>query len=327
MLVIANQTFRSSGGRPDWKEGDLEKNQKEKAADEQHHFDQARAMTTGQVRCEPWGMPESRSGREALAAADAIIVESQLTELEIEVELVKLCLYVLNVQMFTIVFPYIPLAVWIFLVLRLRNDLRRLTFLCRRHVPMYPTSDDPLGGLQWWLTSQTWACVVIVGMFFIACTGCMEAWVELFSPERCSVAKPANTTQWKFPACSAGFDSEIPAYSELDDQAQQGWPIGTPVPQEVMSINRTSHSLAMLSCTVGAAQRLRLRLPSMARQAIRRYRWLGKYERCPPEQPAGSAVHVLAGTCWQEESPELPACPFHAGTSEFVDNNFISTGQ
>ena len=214
-----------------------------KLAEEQREFDIARAVTCGEVREEPWFSQTSSS------AADAIIIESQASELEIEVELVKLCLYMLNIQTFTIVFEYLPACVWAFLVLRLRNDLRRLTHLCKRHVPMYPTSDDPLGGLQWWLKAQTWACVIIVGLIFVSSTGCMEAWVELFQPESCSVVTPVNTTPWKFPECSADFVSDIPGYSESIDQADEGWPIGTPIPQEVMSINRAScrHSIWILS--------------------------------------------------------------------------------
>lgn len=273
---------------------------------EQLQFDLARVKTAGDVRTKIW--KQTSRGKAPLAAADAIIVESQAAELEFEVELVKLCIYLLNVQMFTIVFPELPLVVWFFLVLRLRNDLTRLTALCRRNVPMYPTAGDPLGGLLWWLEKQTYASAICVVGFFVLCTGCMEAWFELFNPEACSIAKPSNLTHWKFPACSVDFSSELAAegYNETIDQAGVGWPIGAPLHPEVMSINRAKQCANL-------AFGLHLHATGTFYAADCSALFCG--------------VMIVAGTCWQESPPELPECPFHASTSEFVDANSFTSDQ
>ena len=62
-----------------------------------------------------------------LHAADEIILESMLDTLDIPSEYNRICIWIFEVSMFTIAFPYLPLIVCALLAIKFRTDFLRLT--------------------------------------------------------------------------------------------------------------------------------------------------------------------------------------------------------
>ena len=60
-------------------------------------------------------------------AADEIILESMLDTLDIPSEYNRICIWIFEVSMFTIAFPYLPLIVCALLAIKFRTDFLRLT--------------------------------------------------------------------------------------------------------------------------------------------------------------------------------------------------------